>query len=80
MFPGASVCRTSSGSSPADVVGPARVLEGQAVGLVFVLVGADGHDGLSSAFRARRLIPRRTRAEQHPVAVFSRNLYCGKRT
>lgn len=60
--------------SPADVVGLAGVLKRQTVWFVFVLIGADGDDGLSSAFCTGRLIPCWTRAEQHPVAVFCRNL------
>lgn len=63
---------------PADVVGLAVVLQRQAVWLVFVLVGADGDDGLSPALRTGRLVPRRTRAEQHPVAVFCWNLQLEK--
>lgn len=59
---------------PADVVGLAAVLKRQTVRLVFVLVGADGDDGLSSALGAGRLVSRGTRAEQHAVAVFGWNL------
>lgn len=69
----------SSAAIPADVVGLAGVLKWQAVWLVFVLVGADGDDGLSPALRTGRLIPRRTRAEQHPVAVFCWNLRSEKK-
>lgn len=63
-----------SAVAPADVVGLAGVLERQTVWLVFVLIGADGDDGLSSALCTGRLVPRRTGAEQHPVAVFCWNL------
>lgn len=59
---------------PADVVGLARVLEGETVGSVFILVGADGNDGLSPAFGTGGLVAGWTGAEQHPVAVFGGNL------
>lgn len=45
---------------PADVVGLAGVLKRQAVLLVFVLVRADGDNGLSPALCTGCLIPRRT--------------------
>lgn len=64
---------------PADVVGLAGVLKRQAVWLIFVLVGADGDNGLPPALRTGRLIPRRTRAEQHPVAVLCWNLQLEKK-
>lgn len=59
---------------PAYVVGFAGVLQRQTVGLVFVLVGADGNDGLTPAFCTRLLILCWTGAKQHPIAVFTRNL------
>lgn len=68
-----------SAAVPADVVGLAGVLKRQAVWLVFVFVGADGDDGLSPALRTGCLIPGRTRAEQHPVAVFCWNLQLEKK-
>lgn len=67
-------CGSSPSFLPADVVGLARVLEGETVGSVFILVGADGNDGLSPAFGTGRLVAGRTGAEQHPVAVFGGNL------
>lgn len=70
--------RGPSATVPADVVGLAGFLKRQAVWLVFVLVGADGDDGLSPALCTGRLIPRRTRAEQHPVAVFCWDLQLEK--
>ena len=59
---------------PADVVGLAGGLQLQAVGFLFLLVRADWDDGLTPALGTRRLIADRARAEQHPVAVFGRNL------
>jgi len=59
---------------PANVVGLARRLQLQAVGLLLLFVGADGHDGLAPALRARRLVAERARAVQHAVAVLGRNL------
>lgn len=68
-----------SAAVPADVVGLAGVLQRQAVWLVFVLVGADGDDGLSPALGTCHLVPGRTRAEQHPVTVFCWNLQLEKK-
>lgn len=45
----------------------------QAVGLLLVLIGACGDDGLAPALGAGRLVPRRTRAVQHAVAVSGRH-------
>lgn len=47
-------------SSPADVVGLARVLQRQAVGCVLVLVGADGDNCLAPPLGAGRLVSGRT--------------------
>lgn len=58
----------------ADVVGLAGGLQFETVGFLLFFVGADGHDGLTPALRTSRLIAQRTRAEQHSIAVFWRNL------
>lgn len=56
---------------PADVICLARVLQTQAVGLLPLLVGAHGHDGLPPPFGAGD-VP--AGAEEHPVAVLGRDL------
>lgn len=61
----------AAGRSPADVICLAGVLQVQAVGLLPLLVGAHGHDGLPPPLRARD-VP--AGAEEHPVAVFGRDL------
>lgn len=59
---------------PADVVGLAGGLQGETVGLLPVLIGADWYNGLAPALRAGRLIAGWTGTEQHPVAVLGRDL------
>ena len=58
---GQPTCATGlEDSLPADVVGPAGGLEGQAVGLISVLVGTDGDYGLPAALCAGCLVSCRT--------------------
>lgn len=54
---------------PADVVGLAGRLQLQTVGLQFLLVGADRHNGLAAALGAGGLVADGAGAEQHSVAV-----------
>lgn len=51
------------GSSLADVVGLAGCLQLQTVGFLFLFVRADRNNGLTSPFRACRLVAERARAE-----------------
>ena len=53
---------------PAQVVCPAQAAEVQAVGLLLVLVGAAGQDGLAAALGARLVL---TGAEEHAVGVLA---------
>lgn len=59
---------------PADVVGLAGGLQGETVGLLPVLIGADWYNGLAPALGAGRLIAGWTGTEQHPVAVLGWHL------
>ena len=53
---------------PAEVVRPAQAAEVQAVGLLLVLVGAAGQDGLAAALGARLVL---AGAEEHAVGVLA---------
>ena len=53
---------------PAQVVGPAQAAQVQAVGLLPVLVGAAGQDGLPAALGARLVL---AGAEEHAVGVLA---------
>lgn len=53
---------------PAQVVGPAHAAQVQAVGLLLVLVGAAGQDGLAAALGARLVL---AGAEEHAVGVLA---------
>lgn len=59
------------GRLPADVICLAGVLQIQTVGLLPLLIRAHGHDGLPTPLCAGD-VP--AGAEQHPVAVFGRDL------
>lgn len=54
--------------SPAQVVSPAHTAQVQAVGLLLVLVGAAGQDGLPAALSTRLVL---AGAEEHAVGVLA---------
>ena len=60
--------RGAAAALPAQVVRPAQAAEVQAVGLLLVLVGAAGQDGLAAALGARLVL---AGAEEHAVGVLA---------